>query len=115
MDRVTGKTFDCYVELQSVEVAQALTNARQGQMILLMDRVPVVQMSSMDQLLENMFPKARSITWNGGVPEPREGTDPFDTSFNVLVTQEEMTTMVRYAESPQRVSIGLQATLVTVC
>ena len=51
MDRLTGKTFDCYVELQSVEAAQALTNARQGQMIPLLKRVPIVQMSSGDHFL----------------------------------------------------------------
>lgn len=115
MDRLTGKTYDCYVELQSTEAAQSLTNARNGQMIPLLDRVPFVQMSSQNQLLENMFPKARSIKWTEGIPELKDGQDPFGVLSMALVTQEEMTTMVRYAESPQRVSLGVQAVLVAVC
>lgn len=81
-------------------------------------------MSSQDQLLEIMFPKAKSIKWTEGIPElkmpsemeklnfprqldstltcplskayarPKGGQDPFGALSMALVTQEEMTTMV---------------------
>ena len=105
MDRMTGKTYDCYVEVSSTDAAQSFvnsrTNSRQAQPLL--DRIPTVEMSCLDQLLENLFPKARSMQWMQGQPILRAG-ESVDSPFRALVTQEEMATTVRYAESPQRVS-----------
>ena len=59
---MTGKTHDCFVEIQSSQSAQALVSLRNslGHTQPLRDRNPTVEMSSLDQLLENMFIKARS-------------------------------------------------------
>ena len=105
MDRMTGKTYDCYVELQATQAAQSIVSLRTslGQTQPLLDRVPIVEMSSLDTLLADMFPKARSIQWSNGQPSLRPG-EPVDSPSKNLITQEEMSTTVRYAESPQRVS-----------
>ena len=105
MDRMTGKPYDCYVEIQSTQSAQAIVNLRNslGNTQPLLDRNPIVAMSSLDQLLGDMFPKARVMQWANGQPSLRPG-ELIDSPFKALVTHEEMTTTVRYAESPQRVS-----------
>ena len=115
MDRMTGKTYDCYVEIQGTQAAEAIVNLRNslGHTQPLLDRFPTVEVSSLDTLLAGMFPKARSIQWTNGQPSLRPG-EPIDSPSKALVTQEEMSTTVRYAESPQRVS-GAVIYLVEPC
>ena len=118
MDRLTGKTYDCYVEVENTEAAQSLVNTKNTltSITTLYDRIPVVEMSSLDKLLHEMFPKARNLKFVGGWPEARYPDDPFENGFKTLVTHEEMSTAVRYAESPQRVSMVTQAIrVITIC
>ena len=104
MDRLTGKTMDCFVEFLSVADALAFVSSKNqpGQTPKLADRVPIVQISSQDLLLQHMFPRARNTTWQNGVPMITNNNDPFNTGYKGLVTHEEMVKMVQHAEFPQR-------------
>ena len=53
-----------------------------------MDRNPIVAMSSLDQLLGDMFPKARVIQWTNGQPSLRPG-ELVDSPFKALVKSQE--------------------------
>ena len=109
MDRLSGKTMDCYVEFFSVGDAQAAVNAktRLGDIHKLGDRVAVMEMSSQDELLKELFPKAKQVEWDSGVPVIIETDEPFNSGFKSFVTGEELVMLVKHAEFPQRVSFPL--------
>ncbi|KAL8815488.1 MAG: hypothetical protein Q9191_008462, partial [Dirinaria sp. TL-2023a] len=104
MDRLMGKTMDCYVEFFSVGDAQAAVNAktRLGHIHKLGDRVASIQMATQDELLRHLFPKAKNIQWNNGVPEVMQPDEPYNTGFKSFVTAEEMVMLTKHAEFPQR-------------
>jgi hypothetical protein len=109
MDRLTGKTMDCYIEFFSVGDAQAAVNAktRLGNIHKLGDRVAEVGMSSQDELMKELFPKAKQVEWDSGVPIIIETDEPFNSGFKSFVTGEELVMLVKHAEFPQRVSFSL--------
>ncbi len=109
MDRLTGKTMDCYIEFFSVGDAQAAVNAktRLGNIHKLGDRVAEVGMSSQDELMKELFPKAKQVEWDSGVPIIIETDEPFNSGFKSFVTAEELVMLVKHAEFPQRVSFSL--------
>ncbi|KAL9059633.1 MAG: hypothetical protein Q9206_001412 [Seirophora lacunosa] len=104
MDRTNGKTMDCYVEFFSHGDAQAAFNKclLRGSQLRLGDRVVDVSMSTQDELLKEMFPKAKNVTWNHGRPIVRESNDPYNSGFKAFVTNEELLQLVGYAEKPHR-------------
>lgn len=106
MDRLTGKTMDCYIEFFSVGDAQAAVNGktRLGNIHKLGDRVAEVGMSSQDELMKELFPKAKQVEWDGGIPIIIETDEPFNSGFKSFVTGEELVMLVKHAEFPQRVS-----------
>ena len=107
MDRPTGKTMDCYVELLSTPDARASSNSlnlRPRHMFRINDRVVDVVTSSQAELLRELFPKAKSVSWEGGVPTIQEAKELYNTGFKTFVSAEEMGLLVRHAEQPHRVS-----------
>ncbi|KAI4117138.1 MAG: hypothetical protein LQ345_002565 [Seirophora villosa] len=104
MDRTNGKTMDCYVEFFSHGDAQAAFNKclLRGNQLRLGDRVVDVSMSTQDELLKEMFPKAKNVTWSHGRPIVRESNDPYNSGFKAFVTNEELLQLVGYAEKPHR-------------
>ena len=106
MDRLTGKTMDCYVEFFSVGDAQAAVNAktRAGSIYKLGDRTPIIEMATQDELLAKLFPKAKNIEWDGGVPRVLAPDEPYNSGFKSFVTGEEMVMLSKQAEFPARVS-----------
>ena len=106
MDRLTGKTMDCYVEFFSVGDAQAAVNAktRLGNIHKLGDRAATIQMATQDELLRHLFPKAKNIEWVQGAPMVLQPDEPYNTGFKNFVTGEEMVMLTKHAEFPQRVS-----------
>ncbi|KAL8963389.1 MAG: hypothetical protein Q9193_000342 [Seirophora villosa] len=104
MDRTNGKTMDCYVEFFSHGDAQAAFNKclLRGNQLRLGDRVVDVSMSTQDELLKEMFPKAKNVAWSHGRPIVRESNDPYNSGFKAFVTNEELLQLVGYAEKPHR-------------
>lgn len=110
MDRTTGKTMDCYIEFASVYEAQVALNALvyRGQPLRMGSpphgRVVNVTMSSQDELLKQLFPRAKNVVWTGGKPTILTSSEPFNTGFKTFITAEELIMMSRHAEQPHRVS-----------
>ena len=110
MDRPSGKTMDCFVEFLSVHDARNCVNTinlsgkKGGLMDRINDRLVDVRLSSQDELLGVLFPKAKNVTWVNGVPVVRTPQDEWSTGFKTFVTAEELGLMIRHAEQPHRVS-----------
>ena len=108
MERPTSKTMDCFIELLTPEAA---ADAFQKHENLVMSgkhprigtRHVEVLISSQDELLTAIFPRARGIVWENGIPRKIENHDPYSTGFKSFFTREEMIGMFRHAETPQRV------------
>ena len=110
MERSTGKTMDCYIEFFSVPDAMAWLSvilSRPQHFNKIGDRLLEVELSSQEDLMKELFPKARCVTWrpaNGKGPEVLETSEAFDSGFKGFVSQEELGGLVRHAEQPHRVS-----------
>jgi hypothetical protein len=112
MERSTGKTMDAYVEFKSPEIAAAGWEQNFGPTCM---RVPKMGQRNVDVILSNqselmreLFPRAKCIHWDNdenGKPRLVANRDVYSTGFNGFLTNEEITCMVRHAETPQRVSI----------
>ena len=113
LDRLTGKTMDCFVEFLSEKDAQdfVVSRNRPGCSTKLGDRLATVALSTQDALLEQIFARATNIEWRGGVPVIKESTDPFNTGFKGFLSAEELVRLIQHAEFPHRVS--LHPTLLT--
>jgi hypothetical protein len=112
MERVTSKTLDCYIEFVSLNEAVAAvnrfeTNRTGGRGGRLGQRHVEVELSSQEQLMKDLFPKAKNVKWHGSKPEiiPRDPKDKFNSGFQGFVSREELVMLVKHVESPQRVSI----------
>lgn len=66
-------------------------------------RTVTVEVASQDQLMENLFPRAKCVRWHEGKPCILENEDAYSTGFTGYFTNEEMVGLVRHAEHPQRV------------
>ena len=109
MDRSTGKTQDCYVEFFSVPDANAWRTVivRRGPHLnKIGDRILEVDMSSQEEMMKDLFPRARCVIWNGphGL-HVKETEEAFDSGFKGFITQEELKGLIHHAEQPHRVSL----------
>ncbi|OAX84714.1 hypothetical protein ACJ72_00911 [Emergomyces africanus] len=107
MERSTGKTMDCYVEFPTkVEAERALAWVNRGldvfQTPKLGNRHVVVRVSNQDELLKDLFPRAKNVHWRDGIPHVRAGRDKYCSGFQGFLTGEEIFCTVRHAEVPQR-------------
>ena len=110
MDRASGKTQDCFVEFFSVEDARVWDRSIRGrgsQYNRIGDRLIEVSLSNQDDLLRELFPRAKSVVWEGGNPKILTPEEPYNTGFKTFLSAEELQIHVRHAEQPQRVSIHL--------
>lgn len=109
MERSTAKTMDCYAEFETVMDAQeAVTRinkvAETGRPPRLGNRVVYVELSSQDELLKDLFPRAKCVSWQGGMSIALPNRDPYSTGFSGFFTSEEILGAIRHAEIPHRVS-----------
>ena len=107
MDRNSGKTMDCYVEFLSTHDARNCCNSinlRQHGLNRILERLVDVTMSSQDELLAVLFPKAKNVKWEGGSPVIMEPEEDWSSGFKTFVSAEELGLMVKHAEQPHRVS-----------
>ena len=107
MDRSTGKTMDCFVEFFSTPDARACINSillRSVSQNRIGDRVVEVMLSGQEELMTELFPKAKNVKWQGAKPVIKEATELFNSGFKAFVSLEELGCLVRHAEQPHRVS-----------
>jgi hypothetical protein len=108
MERPTSKTMDCFVEFQTVnsvydQIRRHDNLVQSGRHPKLGSRHVHVDVSDQNELLAEMFPRAKSIIWENGSPVVITNDDPYSTGFKGFFTREEMVGLVRHAECPQRV------------
>jgi hypothetical protein len=110
MERVTSKTLDCYVEFVNFNEAVSAvnryeTNRNGGRSGRLGQRHVEVELSSQEALMQDLFPKAKNVTWNGSRPiiHPKDPNDIYNSGFQGFVSREELVMLVKHVEAPQRV------------
>ncbi|KAK0109877.1 hypothetical protein ONS95_002548 [Cadophora gregata] len=111
MERVTSKTLDCYVEFVNfTEAVNAVnrfeTNRTGGRGGRLGQRHVEVELSCQEQLMHDLFPKAKNVTWSGSRPiiKPKDDNDKYNSGFQGFIIKEELVMLVKHVEAPQRVS-----------
>lgn len=107
MERSTAKTMDCYFEIPTAAEAQMALQRHESlvaccQQPKIGTRHASLELSSQDELLADLFPRAKSIAWKDGVPIKLKSTDPYSGGFSEFFTHEEMVGLVRHAENPGR-------------
>ena len=115
MDRLSGKTADAFVEVETPKEAKTIYKSfqrrlAQGRGARLGDRAVVVEESSQQELMSEMFPRAKNTTFPYGVPmisDLREEFYPgvYSTGFIGFLKEEEISHMIKHVENPTRVSI----------
>ncbi|KAL4805829.1 hypothetical protein BDV18DRAFT_160698 [Aspergillus unguis] len=111
MDRSTAKTMDCYVELLTHKEAQdTVTRINRlfetGRAPRLGNRHVDVELSDQDKLLKDLFPRAKCIDWQDGMPYRLPNKDRWCSGFAGFCTNEEITLAIRHAEQPNRCNFG---------
>lgn len=111
MERVSSKTMEAYVEFVSMQEAVAAVNRYEvnrtgGRGGRLGERHVELEVSGQEKLMQELFPKARNVHWDGSIPviTPNNPNDPYNSGFQGFVTTEEMVMLVKHVEAPQRVS-----------
>lgn len=97
--------MDCYVEFYSTPDARACANSlglRPHGQNRIGERVIDIQLSSQEELLKELFPKAKNVSWEGGSPKVVETKEMFNSGFKTFVSAEELGCLVRHAEQPHR-------------
>ncbi|GAB7352590.1 hypothetical protein MBLNU459_g2971t1 [Dothideomycetes sp. NU459] len=107
MERSTGKTMDCFVELETNAEASILYNNFQGRCMngrhpRLGDRQIDFEFSSQQALMKELFPRAKCVRWDGQVPTVYETDEPYNSGFRGFLTGEELVMVQKHAETPQR-------------
>jgi hypothetical protein len=113
MERSTGKTMDCYVELDTVEEAklaiagfhQRCNNNRHPR---IGDRHVEIELSSQEALMKELCPRAKCVRWEGHTPHIYASTEAFNSGFQGFITSEEMVMITKHAETPQRSPFALR-------
>jgi hypothetical protein len=109
MDRTSGKTLDVYVEFLShrdaVVFTQKLAIAREKEHRKLMigERHITWEISSQEALMRDLFPRAKNVVWEGQMPKIIADTTPYNTGFKCFITNEELLSMAKQAEQPNKV------------
>ncbi|KAJ5298196.1 uncharacterized protein N7443_006316 [Penicillium atrosanguineum] len=109
MERSTGKTMCCFVEFEDRESAQAAvdrlnattmsqTGPRMG------NRHIDVTLSSQQELMQALFPRAKCVDWVGDrfVARDKLPTEWWSTGFDGFITDEELFCVIRHAKEPHR-------------
>ncbi|EXJ71935.1 uncharacterized protein A1O5_04436 [Cladophialophora psammophila CBS 110553] len=109
MERSTGKTMDCYVELTSPLTAAQDWEHAFGLKCMRIPKIGQrnveVFLSNQGELMKDMFPRAKCIHFDSqqfGAPKLVPNRDIFSSGYKGFMTNEELTCMVRHAEYPQR-------------
>ncbi|KAI9933840.1 hypothetical protein MW887_004912 [Aspergillus wentii] len=107
MERSTAKTMDCYVEMETPANAKETVDSinriyETGRAPRLGNRHVDVEVSNQDALLKDLFPRAKCVSWQDGVPIVFPNIDPYSTGYAGLFTSEEIVGAIRHAEIPHR-------------
>ena len=106
MERTTSKTMDCFVEFVSADAAintvNHLNSYRKKRTVG--ERFVKISVSSQEELMRNLFPKAKYVQWAGQNPIILPSTDHFSSGFQGFVQSEELVSLVKVGQRPKSVS-----------
>ncbi|KAK5175242.1 uncharacterized protein LTR77_000379 [Saxophila tyrrhenica] len=112
MERMSGKTQDAFIEVESPKEAGLIHGSfiqriRQGRMTKLGDRPVIVELSSQQELMSEMFNRAKTVTWVGNQPKFDNSTKYFydgveSVGFEGFLRDEDYAHLLKHIESPQR-------------
>ncbi|ENH71112.1 hypothetical protein FOC1_g10008485 [Fusarium oxysporum f. sp. cubense race 1] len=108
MDRATSKTMDAFVEFVTMEDAMRCAekhhqHAQAGRVSRLGERSIEVELSSQSALMQDLFPLAHGVFWDGATPKvlPNNHQEPWE-NFKGFISPEEMVMLVKHVEVPHR-------------
>lgn len=112
MERESGKTLDCFIEFATVHeanwvVRQLNHRTKAGRPPKVGDRTVQVLNSTQDELMAELFPRAKHVRWNGGQPIVDNSKREYYQSaaadgFNGFLHSEEFHAMVKHAGLNER-------------
>ncbi|EEA26942.1 hypothetical protein TMatcc_004778 [Talaromyces marneffei ATCC 18224] len=106
MERSTAKTMDAFVEFETQKDAEAaarrLSFTESGRYPRLGTRHVDITLSSQDELLHDLFPRAKCVEWQNGMPKLLANADPYSAGFQGFLTNEEIRGLVSHALVPAR-------------
>lgn len=112
MERETGKTMDCFIELSNAReaawVAKTMQNrANAGRPPKVNNRLVQVSVSSQEELMHELFPRAKHVAWTGCHPivdtTPRQYYPGVRAAgFQGFLHSEEYVQMIKIAEMGDR-------------
>ncbi|KAL2871536.1 uncharacterized protein BJX67DRAFT_389109 [Aspergillus lucknowensis] len=107
MERSTAKTMDCYVELETPNDAKDTINRinriyETGRAPRLGNRHVEVELTDQNELLRNLFPRAKCVVWRDATPYVLSNEDKYCSGFAGFFTSEEIILAIRHAEIPHR-------------
>ncbi|KAL4917768.1 hypothetical protein BDW62DRAFT_218053 [Aspergillus aurantiobrunneus] len=107
MERSTAKTMDCYAEFKTHGDARDTVIRinriyESGRTPRLGNRHVDVELTDQNELLRDLFPRAKCVIWTGGRPSEKENLDPYCSGFTGFFTSEEIILAIRHAEIPHR-------------
>ncbi|KAI5203040.1 hypothetical protein E4T38_05337 [Aureobasidium subglaciale] len=113
MERSTGKTMDCYVEIETPELAEATVNAYRQRLEnkrppRIGERYIDISLSSQEALMTELFPRAKCVEWDGHNPIVHTTDELYNSGFQGFVTAEELVMITKHAETPQRSPFALR-------
>ncbi|KAF4455308.1 hypothetical protein F53441_2322 [Fusarium austroafricanum] len=108
MDRATSKTMDAFVEFMTMEDAMRCAekhhqHTQVGRVSRLGERSIEVELSSQSALMQDLFPLAHGVFWDGATPKilPHNPSQPW-ANFRGFISPEEMVMLVKHVEVPHR-------------
>ncbi|GAB1742963.1 hypothetical protein NU219Hw_g8662t1 [Hortaea werneckii] len=112
MERHTGKTMDAFVELENDAEARSVIShfqkrIEQGRQPRLGDRPVNVDFSSQEELMSELFPRAKNVMWDGASPVVSDHKNYYypsvaSTGFAGFLQPEEVVMMTKHVETPHR-------------
>ncbi|KAI7486909.1 hypothetical protein KC351_g3009 [Hortaea werneckii] len=112
MERFTAKTMDAFVELENDAEARCVINhfkrrIEQGRQPRLGDRAVTVELSSQEELMSELFPRAKNVLWDGASPVVSDHKDFYYPSvasncFAGFLQPEEVVMVAKHVETPHR-------------
>jgi hypothetical protein len=108
MERESGKTMDCFIELSTLKEATWIANtmrtrAKSGRPPKIDNRTVDPKVSSQEELMHALFPRARHVAWNSNNPiidfTPRQYYPSIPAAgFQGFLHSEEIVGMIKVAE-----------------
>jgi len=109
-DRQSAKSGDCYIEFPTATDAAHVFSSRKNfydrhshdpQRVIGGRRVRI-KMSSQEELMQEIFPKAKCVTWRKQQPIILPPVDEYTSGFNGFLSSEELVFTSKWALEPRK-------------